>query len=345
VVACALLVAACGGGTSASGGTKVGVALILKNFTNPFFVSMENDAKAEASKIGVSLTVSAGLKDGDVSTQITSIENAISAGDKGILITPNGPGVNDTIKKARQAGLYVIALDTPPNPPDTVDITFATDNLEAGKLIGKWTAGQLNGKKATIAMLDLFNNQIVSVDLNRDHGFLEGMGINPGDLSKNGGEAASGQYSSGSYTVVCHEPTQGAEDGGRTAMETCLSKNSNINVVYTINEPAAAGAYKALQAAGHTSGVLIVSVDGGCAGVDNVRKGIIGATSQQYPGRMAKLGVDAINDLVNKGTKPAVSSGLDFYSTGVQLITDKPVSGLDSATSAQGATTCWGTIS
>jgi fructose transport system substrate-binding protein len=344
VVACAVLLAACGG-SSGSGSSKVGVALILKNFTNPFFVSMENDAKAEATKIGVNLTVTAGTKDGDVATQIASIENAISAGNKGILITPNGPGVNDAIKKARAAGLFVIALDTPPNPPETVDITFATDNLEAGKLIGKWTAAQLGGKKATIAMLDLFNNQIVSVDLNRDHGFLEGMGINPGDLAKNGGEAANGQYSGGSYSVVCHEPTQGAEDGGRTAMETCMSKNSNINVVYTINEPAAAGAYKALQAAGHTAGVLIVSVDGGCAGVDNVRKAVIGATSQQYPGRMAKLGVDAINDLVAKGTKPAVTAGLDFYSTGVQLITDKPVSGLDSATSSQGATTCWGTIS
>jgi fructose transport system substrate-binding protein len=338
--------AACGG-SSTGGSTKVGVALILKNFTNPFFVSMENDAKTEASKVGVNLTVSAGTKDGDTATQITSIENAISAGNKGILITPNGPGVNASIKKARDAGLYVIALDTPPDPPSTVDITFATDNLQAGVLIGKWAAAQLQGKKATIAMLDLFNNQIVSVDLNRDHGFLQGMGINPRDMAKNGGEAASGQYTGGtggSYAVVCHEPTQGAEDGGRTAMETCLSKNSNINVVYTINEPAAAGAYKALQAAGKT-GVLIVSVDGGCAGVDNVKKGIIGATSQQYPGRMAKLGVDAINELATKGTKPAVTSGLDFYSTGVQLITDKPVSGLDSATSAQGATTCWGTIS
>jgi fructose transport system substrate-binding protein len=343
VVAGAVLMAACGGGNS-GGSTKVGVALILKNFTNPFFVSMQNDAKTEAGKIGVSLTVSAGTKDGDVATQITSIENAISAGNKGILITPNGPGVNDAIKKARAAGLYVIALDTPPDPPSTVDITFATDNLQAGVLIGKWAAAQLAGKKATIAMLDLFNNQIVSVDLNRDHGFLQGMGINPGDTKKNGGEASTGQYSGGAYQVVCHEPTQGAEDGGRTAMETCLSKASNINVVYTINEPAAAGAYKALQAAGKT-GVLIVSVDGGCAGVDNVRKGVIGATSQQYPGRMAKLGVDAINDLVVKGTKPAVTSGLDFYSTGVQLITDKTVSGLDSATSSQGATTCWGTIS
>jgi fructose transport system substrate-binding protein len=349
-VVAVLTVAACGsssasgtGSSSSSSGQTVKVALILKNFTNPFFVSMKNDAQAEASKTGVSLTVSAGTKDGDVQTQITAIENAVSAGAQGILITPNGPGVNAAIGKARQAGLYVIALDTPPNPANTVDITFATDNLAAGKLIGQWTATQLAGKPATIAMLDLFSDQIVSVDVNRDHGFLEGMGINPGDPSKNGGEASSGSYSGGgTYSVVCHLPTQGAQDGGKTAMETCLSKNPNINVVYTINEPAAAGAYLALQAAGHTSGVLIVSIDGGCAGVSNVQKGIIGATSQQYPGRMAQLGVDAIQAIVTKGTKPSVSAGLDFYNTGVELITDKPASGVTSATSTQGATTCWG---
>jgi fructose transport system substrate-binding protein len=344
-----LTVAACGssssssGAASGAGGQKVGVALILKNFTNPFFVSMKNDAQAEAAKMGVDLSVSAGTKDGDVQTQITAIENAVSAGDQGILITPNGPGVNAAIGKARQAGLYVIALDTPPNPANTVDITFATDNLAAGKLIGQWTATQLGGKPATIAMLDLFNDQIVSVDVNRDHGFLQGMGINPGDATKNGGEAAGGSYTGGgTYTVVCHQPTQGAQDGGKTAMETCLSKNPNINVVYTINEPAAAGAYQALQAAGHTSGVLIVSVDGGCAGVSNVKKGVIGATSQQYPGRMALLGVDAIQAIVAKGTKPSVTAGLDFYNTGVQLITDTPASGVTSVTSTQGATTCWG---
>ena len=50
------------------------------------------------------------------------------------------------IKKARDAGLFVIALDTPPDPADTVDITFATDNFQAGELIGKWAAAQLGGQ-------------------------------------------------------------------------------------------------------------------------------------------------------------------------------------------------------
>lgn len=320
------------------------MALILKNTTNPFFVSMQKSAETQAEKSGVNLTVSAGKEDGDEATQITAIENAISAGDKGILITPNGPGVNDSINKARKAGLFVIALDTPPDPADTVDITFATDNFEAGQLIGKWTSAQLDGKDATIAMLDLFNDKIVSVDLARDHGFLDGMGIDIGDQKKNGGEASSGSYDGGSYKIVCHEATQGAEDGGRTAMENCLSKNPDINVVYTINEPAAVGAKAALDAADVPDGVLIVSVDGGCNGVQQVSDGIIGATSQQYPGRMASKGIVAIKKLVDSGTKPTTSDGLDFYNTGVALVTDKPVAGLDSITSAEASKICWGTV-
>ena len=119
-------------------------------------------------------------------------------------------------------------------------------------------------------------------------------------------------------------------------METLLSKNPNINVVYTINEPAAYGAYQALQSSGKEAGVLIVSIDGGCAGVKQVADGVIGATSQQYPVKMASLGVQAIVDLVKKGTKPTVTDGLDFYNTGVSLGTDKPVTGLDSITTDAG---------
>ena len=75
-------------------------------------------------------------------------------------------------------------------------------------------------------------------------------------------------------------------------MENCLQKNPDIDVVYTINEPSAAGAWTALKSAGKSqSGVTIVSVDGGCAGVRNVKAGVIDATSQQYPLLMASKGV------------------------------------------------------
>jgi fructose transport system substrate-binding protein len=329
---------------SGGGGTKtVGVSLITKDSTNPFFVAMQKGAKADAAKNNVKLTVASGKQEGDDQGQITAIENSIARGDKGILITPMSTGVNAAIEKARKAGLFVIALDTPPDPASTVDITFATDNRAAGKLDGQWAAAQMAGKPAVIALLDLFNDKIVSVDYNRDQGFLEGMGIDVKDPKKNGDEAKTGKYTGGKggdYTIVCNEAGQGAEDGGRSAMEKCLAKNPNINLVYTINEPTAVGANAALKAAGKTA--LIVSVDGGCAGVASVKSGVIGATAQQYPLKMATLGMEAIAKIANGGEKPKPSPGLDFFNTGVALVTDKKADGVQSITSDEGAKICWG---
>ncbi|WP_035840200.1 substrate-binding domain-containing protein [Kitasatospora azatica] len=330
------------GSSGGSGGGKVGVSLILKTLTNPYFVSMENDAKAAAAKDNVSLTVAAGTKDGDTQTQISAIDNAIARGDKGILITTNGDAVNAALKQAKQAGLFVIALDTAPNPPSTADITFATDNTAAGKLDGQYAAAALGGKPAVIAMLDLFNNQVVSVDIDRDHGFLQGMGIDPGSTTQNGQEAKTGSYSGGSYTVACHQPTQGAIDGGRTAMENCLSANPNINVVYAINEPAAEGAYNALKAAGKTGQVAIYAIDGSCAGLKLASSGEFTADAVQYPGKMASLGVDAIAKLARGGSKPSVTDGKSFYDTGTALAATKSVSGVTVQSPADAASACWG---
>jgi len=344
----AIGLAGCSSSTSGGSGTSsdpVGVTLIVKTTTNPFFVSMEDTAKAAAAKNGVKLTLAAGKKDGDAASQIQAIEDSISRGDKGILITPTDATVNSAIKKARAAGLYVIALDTPPDPANTVDITFATNNFEAGVAIGKWTAGQLDGKPAVIALIDLFSNQVASVDYNRDQGFLTGLGVDTKDKTKNGDEAKTGSYTGGkggTYTIAGNQASNGNEADGRTAMETLLSKNPDINVVYSINEPAGYGAYQALKAAGKEKDVLIVSVDGGCTGVGEVKDGILGATSQQYPGQMASRGMEAIVKLAKSGTKPSVSAGLDFFDTGSKLVTDKPVEGLPSIGTADAAKICWG---
>jgi fructose transport system substrate-binding protein len=356
--AASLMFAACGGGgetgsqggaasEGGGGGGEVAVTLITKDNNNPYWISMQKGADAAAAKNGITLTKAAGAKDGDEDGQVKAIEAAVARGDKGILISPNGPGVNSAIENARSSGLYVIALDTVPNPPDTVDGSIATDNFKAGELIGKWMAGTLNGGAATIAMLDLFNDKVVTVDVNRDQGFLTGMGIDTKDKNKNGDEAASGKYTGGKggdYTIVCHEPTQGAQDTGKTAMENCLSKSKDINTVYTINEPSAAGAAEALQAAGVKA--TIVSVDGGCSpGIELVKEGTVGATSQQYPVKMAEIGLEAIKKMIDTNGaegKPQNGPGLDFQDAGVALVTDKPVEGVESITSAEAEKICWG---
>jgi fructose transport system substrate-binding protein len=342
--ACALSVGvvACGGDDNGGGSTGGGggdgdvtVGLITKTETNPFFVKMKEGAQAEAKKQGATVQSFAGKKDGDNESQVAAVENLISAGAKGFMITPNdSKAIVPSLDKARAAGLLVVALDTQTEPPDAADATFATDNYKAGLLIGQWAKAKFDkeGKDAKIAMLDLSPEQ-VSVDVQRDQGFMEGFGIDVKDKNRIGDES-DGQ-------IVGHDVTDGAEEGGRTAMENLLQKDPSINLVYTINEPAAAGAYEALKAAGKKD-VTIVSVDGGCPGVENVKKGVIGATSQQYPLKMAEKGVDAVVKFADSGDKPQAEAGKTFIDTGVTLITDEPQKGVDSKDTAYGLDNCWG---
>jgi len=297
-------------------GHAVSACLITKTDTNPFFVKMKEGATAKAEEMGVSLKAYAGKIDGDSETQVAAIETCIADGAKGILLTASDTkGIVPAVEQAREAGLLVIALDTPLEPIDAADATFATDNFKAGELIGAWAKAAMgdDAANAKIAML---------------------VGIDLGDPNKWGDETDP--------RIVGNEVTAGNEEGGRKAMETLLSKDPEINVVYTINEPSAAGAYEALKAVGREGDVLIVSVDGGCPGVADVADGIIGATSQQYPLLMASLGIEAIAAWAADGSKPENTPGLDFFNTGVNLVTDQPADGVDSIDTKEGTDKCWG---
>lgn len=314
----------------------VSACLITKTDTNPFFVKMKEGATAKAKELGVTLKSYAGKIDGDSESQVAAIETCIADGAKGILLTASDTkGIVPAVEKARKAGVLVIALDTPLDPISAADATFATDNLLAGELIGKWAAATLGdkAKSAKVAFLNLTPAQ-PSVDVMRNQGFMKGFGIDVGDINRIGDEKDP--------RIVGHDITNGNEEGGRTAMENLLQKDPGINVVHTINEPAAAGAYEALKAVGKQKDVLIVSVDGGCPGVKNVKEGVIGATSQQYPLLMASKGIEAIAAFAKDGTKPKPTEGKNFFDTGVSLVTDKPAKGVPSIDTKEGTAKCWG---
>jgi fructose transport system substrate-binding protein len=307
----------------------VTVGLITKTETNPFFVKMKEGASAEAQKNGAKLLSGAGAKDGDNEGQVTAMENMINAGAKGILITPSDTkAIVPSIRRARQQGVLVIALDTATEPQDAVDALFATNNFNAGLLIGQWAKAAMAGKKLVIATLDLQPG--ITVGAQRHNGFLQGLGLAKADPSSSSLVTAK--------EVVCSQDTHGDQTEGQAAMENCLSKNPDINLVYTINEPAAFGAWTAIRAAGREKDIVIVSVDGGCRGVQGVTQGKIAATSQQYPLKMASMGVDAVVKFAKGGAKPS-----GYTDTGVTLITDKPQPGVPSKDSKFGAENCWGT--
>ena len=323
-------------GAAFAAGHGVSACLITKTDTNPFFVKMREGATAKAEELGMTLNSYAGKIDGDHETQVAAIETCIANGAKGILLTASDTSsIVPAVQQARDAGILVIALDTPLDPIDAADMTFATDNFLAGELIGQWARAALGDEAANarIGTLDLAVSQ-PTVDVLRNQGFLQGFGIDLGDPNVIGDETDP--------RIVGSDVTQGNEEGGRRAMENLLAQDPTINVVHTINEPAAAGAYEALRAIGRENDVLIVSVDGGCPGVQNVQDGVIGATSQQYPLLMASKGIEAIAAWAADGTKPSATDGKDFFDTGVALVTDQPVDGIESIDTEEGTKLCWG---
>jgi fructose transport system substrate-binding protein len=314
--------------TQASAADQPIVGLITKTETNPFFVKMKEGAAEAAKAKGAKLLTAAGKQDGDNAGQVTAIENMIAAGAKTILITPSdAKAIVPAIKKARDKGVMVIALDSPTDPQEAVDALFATDNYKAGVLIGQYGKVALGGKPAKIATLDLFPGHPVGAQ--RHNGFLKGYGL--------AANAATSNELSKPAEVVCMADSYGDQAKGQTAMENCLQKNPDINLVYAINEPAAAGAFKALKAAGKDKNVVIVAVDGGCQGVKDVAAGKIAATSQQYPLKMAAMGVEAGIEYAKSGKKVA-----GYTDTGVTLIANKAVPGVDSKDTATGLNLCWG---
>ena len=321
--------------TGAAFANDTTVCLITKTDTNPFFVKMREGAAAKSEELGMTLKAFAGKIDGDHETQVQAIETCILDGAKGILITASDTSsIVPAVMQARDAGLLVIALDTPLSPIDAADATFATDNFLAGELIGQWAAGTMGDTSAAkIGMMNINVSQPTGGVL-RNQGFLTGFGVELADPNKWGDESDP--------RIINNEVTNANEEGGRKSMENLLTMDDGVNVLYTINEPAAAGAHETLKAFGKVDDVIVVSVDGGCPGVQAVADGAIGATSQQYPLLMASLGVEAVKAWADTGAKPENTPGKEFFDTGVALVTDSPVDGVPSISSAEGLELCWG---
>jgi len=323
---------ACGGddeGGSSSGGgggsdqEKVTVGLITKTETNPFFVKMKEAAQKAAQQNNVDLITASGKFDTDNASQVAALENMTTQGAKGILIVPSdSKAIVPSVEKARNAGVTVIALDTPPEPQSAVDALYATDNMKAGELIGQYAKAKADelGIEPKIAMLDLAPG--ISVGQLRHDGFLKGFGIKEGDPA-----------------IVGAADTLGETAKGQTAMESLLQKDPGINIVYSINEPSGFGGANALKAAGKDpKDFILVSVDGGCEAIEKgIKTGVIDATSQQYPLKMAALGVEKGAEAARGGEKPS-----GYVDTGVELITADPVKGVPSKDAAFGTENCWG---
>ena len=293
------------------------IGIVEQQLANPFFAKLQQAGVDAAKKHGLETMTAESSVAGDSATQVAAIENMINRGAKGIVLDPaNASALVKIVQKARDAGIIVVTTNTSLEPATAADASYETDNLAAGELIGKWAKARLGSTPARIAMLDYDLSDKTAKA--RHDGFLKGFGI-----------------AEGAPEIAGTALTQANVETGQSSMENLLSAHPDINAVYTINEPAAQGAFLAIKRA--KKDIVMTSIDGSCSGVRSVADGTIGATVMQFPTNMGTLAVEAIVKAVNGGPKP---TGVN--NSGTILITDNPVDGIESKDSKWGLENCWG---
>ncbi len=315
--------------------------LITKTETDPFYVKMKEGALLRSQDHGIQLRTYAGTVDGDLISQVRAIETCITQKASVLLIAPSDSRMLvQAVTEAREEGLLVIALDTPFEPPETAHATFASDNFKAGFLVGSWARYKMGDEAASEARLVLLNlnPSEISLDYLRYNGFLEGFGIEVNDPLNIGDERDP--------RIVATAVTYGSAEHARQALEAILQRESDIDIVYTVNEVAAAGAYEALRQAGRDRDVLIVSIGGGCDGIRAIQNESLGATAMLFPLLMAFQGINAAQNWIADGQLPVreegSNPGADIFHAGVELVTDDPVLYAPSINTTEGIQKCWG---
>lgn len=264
------------------------IGITLGDMANPFFVAIGRSAEAEAKKINPAVKVTTVSSKYDLNTQVDQIDNFIANKVDVILLgAADSKGVGPAVKKARAAGIIVVAVDV---TAEGADATVMSNNTMAGAESCKFLAERIGGQGNFV----IVNGPPVSSIMDRVKGCKETLAKYPKIkiLSDN-------------------QDAKGSRDGGLAAMANILTAHPRIDAVFGINDPTVIGAELAIRQARRTDVKVTAGVDASPDGEAalKAKESLFGATPAQDPNEMAAESVRVAYGLLN-GRKPANTTNL-----------------------------------
>lgn len=270
-------------GTALAAKPLKAIGISVSDLANPYFVAISKGAADTARKIGgPGVKVTTVSNKYDLNTQVGQIENFIASKVDIIILNASDPrGVGPALKKAKDAGIVVMAVDV---DAEGADATVMSDNVMAGAESCKVIASRLGGKGNVV----IVNGPPVTAVLDRVAGckkVFAGTGIRV--LSDN-------------------QDAKGSRDGGMEVMANLLTSYPKINAVFAINDPSAIGAELAIKQAGRSDIALIASVDGApdAEAAIKAKDSLFAVSTAQNPYKMASMAVEIGYGIMN-GSRPA----------------------------------------
>jgi len=260
------------------------VGVTVGDLANPYFVAIGEGANETAKKLGgPGVKVTTVSSKYDLNTQVGQIENFIANKVYIIVVNAVDPkGIAPVLKKARAAGIVVVAVDV---GADGADATVMSDNTMAGSVACEYLAKQLSGRGNVV----IVNGPPVTAVIDRVSGCKKVL-AGYKDIK----------------ILSDNQDAKGSRDGGLDVMANLLTANQKIDGVFSINDPSGIGAELAIKQAHRSDVKLITSVDGAPDAQNALKNkaGLFSETSAQNPYKMASMAVQIGYDLMN-GKAPA----------------------------------------
>ncbi len=251
------------------------IGLSVSTQNNPFFVSLVEGAKKQASSMGVQLTV-ADAGD-DAAKQTSDIEDLVASGISVLIVNPvDSDAVTGAVEAAKAKGVKVISVDRAVNGTE-IDCQIASDNVLGAELATQYIVDIL-GEGAVVAELEGVTGASAAID--RSTGFH-----NIADTK---------------LKVAASQTANFARTEGMSVMENMLQANPDIQAVFAANDEMALGAMEAISGAGKD--ILVVGFDATDDAIASIKAGQMAATIAQQPALIGSTAVENAVKLIHGET-------------------------------------------
>lgn len=256
------------------------IGLMVQDMSNPFFSAMNKGAKEAATKIGATLnTQDAQL---DLANQNMQIDAFIQQGVNLIVVSAvDEAGIEPAIQRAKEAGIIVIAVDTPAHGADAVIMTNA---VQAGEKSCDYLFQQMGGKGQVL----LVDGTPIQTIIDRIAGCRNVAKNYPG------------------IKIVGQQASKNDRASGLAVTTDMLTANPDVTGIFGMNDPSALGAVLAVEQADKSKQIKVTGVDGSPEAVAELKRAgspFIGSATQN-PAEMVRRAVEIAQDMT-AGKAPA----------------------------------------
>jgi inositol transport system substrate-binding protein len=277
-------------------GLTIGIS--YQNLQNEFIINLQDAVRKKAKELNITLIEADGQ--GKAENQISQVENFISQGVDAIILNPfDRNGSAPAVIRAVEAKTPVVVMNAIVSNLSSADAYVGSDDYEAGRIAAQKIADTLHGSGNVVIIHGALSH---SAEIQRTEGIKEILKKYPG------------------IKVVFEQTANWEREKGLSLMENILSMGTTINAVIAQNDEMALGAYKAIEAAGKQTQVLVIGIDAIPDALNSVKEGKMVATVFQDAKSQGALSVELAGQLI-AGKKIKHTNYIPF-----QLVTKENVS-------------------